>query len=219
MALPFRWEFARYPSVRAEEWYPVGEIVGAHRPGGTGCARLPGRRVAVGNRAHGGAPLRRVGRGDTVVERARRTAAIDLLLDETLLVDGDRVADYLVAFATGLVRAFLDPDFAALRRMVIAEVVHHPALSQVCREGTPNRVKALLGDRLERFATEGVLDVDVPDARRAADQFVGLLVYDLQRESAWGTVPVSEEQIAGIATVATEFFLRAYGPTTAKQIP
>jgi TetR/AcrR family transcriptional repressor of mexJK operon len=146
----------------------------------------------------------------TVIKRARERAALDFVIDDARLQSAETLRDDLVVFANGMIRGFTEPDFAAMRRLVVGEVNHYPELNLACKEGTPKRVKEWFGDRIEALAERGILDSSSP--RRAAEQFIGLLVYDTQRFSTWGTESLSEEQINSISNSATDFFLKAYFP-------
>ena len=144
----------------------------------------------------------------TVVERARARANEFTPEDPALLTDPARIDTELVIVGERLLSVLLDPDSAALRRVLVAEVVHDPSLAPACKEGTPKVIKQGLADRFAHFATAGALDLD--DPMLAARQFIALIMFEGEKQSAYGTQPLSDAERHTIARDAADLFLRAY---------
>ncbi len=133
------------------------------------------------------------------------TASVDIAdllcrpdrVDHDIRLIGRRVLDYL-----------LEPEVAALRRLIIAEVAHHPGIGAACRHGVPHQIAQWMAGRLGELAAAGALSVD--DPVRAAHQFMSLLVANGLSESLYGTSALDETQAAAIVDDAADIFLRAY---------
>lgn len=146
----------------------------------------------------------------TVVERARARANEFTPDDPTLLIDPTHLDAELVMVGERLLNVLLDPESAALRRVILAEVVHDPSLAPACKEGTPKVIKQGLADRFARLSDEGALEID--DPMLGARQFIALIMFEGEKLSAYGTQPLNDEERHTIAADAARLFLRAYRP-------
>jgi TetR/AcrR family transcriptional repressor of mexJK operon len=146
-----------------------------------------------------------------VVDAARAGADQDTELDESLLTDPSTLEQDLLRLGRQFLTATLDPEVSALRRLIIAEVSHHPQLHRSCGSDEPQSGPKLLGWLIQRIAVltaQGVLSADRPD--RAAAHFVSQLTYEGQQRSKYGTLPLAPWEIDEICADATDLFLRAY---------
>ena len=144
----------------------------------------------------------------TIVERARALANEIRPADPNLLTDPGRIATDLVIAGERLLDVFLDANSAALRRVIISEVDHHPELGPACMEGTPMLLKRELAERLTHLSAVGALDID--DPALAGRQFIALIMFEGDKQSAYGTKPLDEQSRHTIAANTARFFLRAY---------
>ncbi|MBZ9937662.1 TetR/AcrR family transcriptional regulator [Mesorhizobium sp. BR1-1-16] len=121
----------------------------------------------------------------------------------------DDLAAALSAFAERLIRNCLcNRDCDALRRLVERDGERHPALFATWRSEGPDRLAALIGDRLKGLAQEGRLELDLPE--RAARQFIALIHADISGTAkAGGTA--TDADIASAAANGVATFLRAFG--------
>ncbi|APR81490.1 Transcriptional regulator, TetR family protein [Minicystis rosea] len=101
-------------------------------------------------------------------------------------------------------------ELSALRRLIIAEIVHYPQLRLAWAQGGPLRLMIRLVGYLARETERGRLDVQKPE--RAARQLVALLSSEAHDVSLYGTLPLSASQIDTIVDENLEMFLRAYAP-------
>lgn len=148
-----------------------------------------------------------------VVDAARAEADAGPPIDERLLSDPERLEPDLIALGRLFLTSALDPHVSALRRLIIAEVGRHPQLDQACGDGdrpTGPAVVRWLSHRIEVLSARGALDA--PDPRKAARQFVSLLLHEGQQRSGYGTAELSERDLAEICGDATDLFLRAFRP-------
>ncbi|GAA1557889.1 TetR/AcrR family transcriptional regulator [Dactylosporangium maewongense] len=146
-----------------------------------------------------------------VVDEARTGADRDTELDESLLTDPAALEQDLLRLGRQFLAATLDPEVSALRRLIIAEVSHHPQLHRSCGADEPQSGPKLLGWLIQRVAVltaQGVLSADRPD--RAAAHFVSQLTYEGQQRSKYGTLALASWEIDEICADATDLFLRAY---------
>jgi TetR/AcrR family transcriptional repressor of mexJK operon len=144
----------------------------------------------------------------TIVERARALANEIRPSDPNLLTDASRVDTELVIVGERLLDVLLDSNSAALRRVIVSEVDHHPELGPACMEGTPMLIKRELADRLAHLSAAGALDIDDPTL--ASRQFIALIMFEGEKQSAYGTKPLNEQARHTIAANAARFFMRAY---------
>jgi TetR/AcrR family transcriptional regulator, mexJK operon transcriptional repressor len=147
-----------------------------------------------------------------VIEAAQEPAmAEQTALLDSALNDFDDVERALMAFGMRSLRLGLRPDLAALRRLVIAEIGHHPQLREAWIRAAPAQLHRRLADYLGRVSNRGALDVR--DPHRAASQLIALIGADAQNLSMFGTVPLSDDQLEHPVRESVVMFLRAYAPT------
>jgi TetR/AcrR family transcriptional regulator, mexJK operon transcriptional repressor len=136
-------------------------------------------------------------------------------LDQShLIIDtGDPLAD-LTAAATWLVRAVTAPEVAALHRLAIGELTHHPELLRYWRDdGRSRRLNDAVAAYLTGCDQRGVLTV--PDPATAARQFVLLASVEGQVRSLRGIEPLSTQEISDIARDTATLIVRAHSPKQA----
>ena len=130
---------------------------------------------------------------------------IDLITDT-----GDPLAD-LTAAAKWLIRGVTTPEIAALHRLTIAELTHHPELQRSWRDDERGQsliaaVAAYLAD-CDRRGT-----LTVPDPQTAARQFVWLASVEAQIRSLRGIEPLSSREVSSIARDTATLIVRAHQP-------
>jgi TetR/AcrR family transcriptional regulator, mexJK operon transcriptional repressor len=125
-------------------------------------------------------------------------------------VTGDPRTD-LAAIARLILDVALAPRVAALHRLTIAELPHHPELQRMWRDetGRPG-TDTLLVDYLSECTRDGRLDV--PDPELAARQLSYLAVTEGRVATLHGTHPLSPADRERIARETAELILRAYRP-------
>ena len=131
------------------------------------------------------------------------------LLDATLPADAPDLEAALVAFgrafASGVAQT---PDRNAMVRLFVAEAAHFPALLERWREPGPQQ--QVLAERLAGFAERGLLDV--PDPLEAAAYLGMLVTAQAQGRTLYGTLPIADDELAGLVTSGVRVFLRAFRP-------
>jgi TetR/AcrR family transcriptional regulator, mexJK operon transcriptional repressor len=132
-----------------------------------------------------------------------------VLLDRTLPADAPDLEAALVAFgrafASGVAQT---PDRNAMVRLLVAEAAHFPELLERWREPGPQQ--QVLADRLAGFAERGLLDV--PDPLEAAAYLGTLVTARAQSRTLYGTLPIADDELAGLVTSGVRVFLRAFRP-------
>jgi TetR/AcrR family transcriptional repressor of mexJK operon len=129
---------------------------------------------------------------------------------EGRLLDPDDLPSSLVRTAEAVLVRILDPRVAALRRLVIGELGRRPELRDLWNADGPTQLLEALTAELGGLAAQGVLDV--PDARRAARQLIGLWAHEGNDRSRFGVDPLSDGDRHDIAVDVADFFLRAHRP-------
>jgi AcrR family transcriptional regulator len=131
------------------------------------------------------------------------------LIDRTLPVDTPDLAAALLefgrAFTSGVAQT---PDRNAMVRLIVAEAAHFPELLERWRGAGAQQ--QLLADRLAQFAERGLLDV--PDPLEAAAYLGVLVTAQAHSRTLYGTLPISDEELAGLVAGGVKVFLRAFGP-------
>jgi TetR/AcrR family transcriptional regulator, mexJK operon transcriptional repressor len=123
-------------------------------------------------------------------------------------LDPDDLPGSLVRMIEAVLVRTLDPRVAALRRLVIGELGRRPELRDLWNAGGPTQLREALTAELGDLAARGVLDV--PDARRAARQLIGLWAHEGNDRSRFGVDPLSDEDRHDIAVDVADLFLRAH---------
>ncbi len=148
-----------------------------------------------------------------VVDNARANTASGLNPDDPagVIADtGDPRAD-LQAAAARLIAGITAPDVAALHRLTIAEMAHHPELMQSWHDDGPTQaVIGAIASYLAACDRRG--ELTVPDPETPARQFVMLVSVEAQVRSLRGLQPLSKREITGIARDTADLIVRAYQP-------
>ncbi|WP_433518606.1 TetR/AcrR family transcriptional regulator [Nonomuraea sp. CA-143628] len=103
----------------------------------------------------------------------------------------------------------LSPRVAALHRLTIAEVGHHPELQRTWRASSSSLDSGVV-DYLRACDGDGRLRV--PDPARAARQFLHLVITDARVETAYGMLPLPPARRHAIAAEAADLIVRAHQP-------
>jgi AcrR family transcriptional regulator len=150
---------------------------------------------------------------ETVIHTsATQVAESQLALIDHYLSD---VTD-LEAALTGFARAWATPnpayaDHLALVQQIRAEIGHlPPAVIEAWHEAGPRRVHRELGRRLRVLADRGLLRVD--DADRAAFHLALLASAEVDSQTRHGALPITDAEIAAMATAGVRTFLRGHQP-------
>jgi TetR/AcrR family transcriptional regulator, mexJK operon transcriptional repressor len=127
---------------------------------------------------------------------------------EAVADTGDPLAD-LTAAVKRTLDVVLSPQVAALHRLTIAELAHHPELQRMWRDGT-NRTGSdtLIAEYLKACDERGLLVV--PDPALAARQLVVLAVSEGRVATLQGSEPLKKADRDRIAAQAAELIVRAY---------
>jgi TetR/AcrR family transcriptional regulator, mexJK operon transcriptional repressor len=135
--------------------------------------------------------------------------AVHPLNGTDLITDtGDPLAD-LTAAARWLIRAVTTPEIAALHRLTIAELTHHPELQRSWRDlERGQRLRDAVAAYLADCDRRGALTV--PDPPTAARQFVLLAATEAQVRSLRGIEPLSHRETDSIARDTANLIIRAY---------
>jgi TetR/AcrR family transcriptional regulator, mexJK operon transcriptional repressor len=143
-----------------------------------------------------------------VVEHVQAASPLD---PAGLITDtGDPRAD-LTAAATWLIRAVTTPEVAALQRLMIAELSHHPELLRYWRDdGRSQRLTDAIAAYLTACDRRGTLAV--PDPGTAARQFVLLASSEAQVRSLRGAESLSDREISSMARDTANLIVRAHQP-------
>lgn len=145
-------------------------------------------------------------------ETLQATGAYEGPSPEAALGASDDFERDLRRFGRALARGALDPDVAALRRVMIAELDRHPELLKEWAE----RGAALRGSltaAIARQAERGVLDV--PDPELASEQLVLLTAGNALTLSTFGVRRLSEADLGRVVDQGVDLWLRAYRAPTA----
>jgi TetR/AcrR family transcriptional repressor of mexJK operon len=145
------------------------------------------------------------------VNSLRLRAAVDLATAADLLTGERPLKEDLELFGVRLIDAFQTPPYMELKRLLIAEVTHHQELLDACREGVPAKVKDWMTERITRLNGMGLLDV--PNPRRAAENYMALISSYLSSRTTYGTSPLDPEGVRELSCEIADFFLRAYLPS------
>jgi TetR/AcrR family transcriptional repressor of mexJK operon len=127
---------------------------------------------------------------------------------QAVAFSGDPGADLTVLGERTLDIA-LSPRVAALHRLTIAEVGHHPELQRTWRASSSSLDSGVV-DYLRACDGDGRLRV--PDPVRAARQFLHLVITDARVETAYGMLPLPPARRHAIAAEAADLIVRAHRP-------
>lgn len=135
---------------------------------------------------------------------AKNLAAVELLRE-----DGDDLSAVLEKVGRRLAECYCEERSWALRRLLQAEVLRMPQLLEIVQDGTSDKVRDALADRLARLALAGRLRITDPTT--AAEHFAALLTAPLEARSRLGTRPIPADELAAVTQGAVRVFLGAYG--------
>lgn len=143
-----------------------------------------------------------------MIEETRREQEAGL--SRTLQETGDPLADLTVA-VEWILDGVLSPPIAALHRLTIAELPHHPELQRMWRDDTikPGR-DDLIADYLRRCDAKGLLRV--PDPVLATRQLGYLAITEGRVATLQGTQPLAKAERHRIAREAADLIVRAHRP-------
>jgi TetR/AcrR family transcriptional regulator, mexJK operon transcriptional repressor len=116
----------------------------------------------------------------------------------------------LRALARRFLELLLSPDAIALHRIIVAEVTRFPVLGQVFWRAGPQRNLGQIEAFMRAAAAAGSLTL--PDARRAAEQFTGLVRGEIQlRHLLRLEADEGQPGIRDGVESAVDTFIRAFG--------
>ncbi|WP_237536112.1 TetR/AcrR family transcriptional regulator [Streptomyces sp. SID3343] len=124
------------------------------------------------------------------------------------LVFGGDVRTDLTDAGLRILRIVLAPDAAALHRLTIAEIARHPELQQIWRENASREVAEDIARYLAERDAAG--DLVVPDAERAARQFLLLLATEGRVASLHGVRPLAADECRRIAAETADLLVRGH---------
>ncbi|MBS2534726.1 TetR/AcrR family transcriptional regulator [Catenulispora sp. NF23] len=143
-----------------------------------------------------------------VVEHVHAASPFD---PADLIADtGDPLAD-LTAAATWIVRGVSSPRVAALHRLTIAELTHHPELQRSWRDDERGQ-KLLTTIAAYLAACDRRNTLSVPDPETVARQFVWLASVEAQVRSLRGVEPLGTQEVEAIAADTAGLIVRAQRP-------
>ncbi|MFI5697023.1 TetR/AcrR family transcriptional regulator [Kribbella sp. NPDC051586] len=143
-----------------------------------------------------------------VIEETRREQ--DAALGPALRDTGDPLAD-LTAAVELVLDGVLSPPIAALHRLTIAELPHHPELQRLWRDKTSKRERAaVIADYLGACDARGLLRV--PDPELATRQLTYLALAEGRVATLQGTEPLTKAERHRIAHEAADLIVRAHRP-------
>ncbi|WP_027346797.1 TetR/AcrR family transcriptional regulator [Hamadaea tsunoensis] len=122
---------------------------------------------------------------------------------------GDPIGD-LTRLGDRILASALSPTVAALHRLTIAELVHHPELGREWGESAAPVLDDELTEYFRRCDATGALSV--ADPARAARQFAYLLITEGRVASAYGTRPLTAARRKAIAHETADLLVRAHRP-------
>ena len=123
--------------------------------------------------------------------------------------EGD-VRGMLFDFGRRLMSKLTDPNLVSLARVVIGAAEKFPSVGRALYEAGPLYGATRLAEELRRLEASGALNL--PDAERAAWQFVDLCQSFVYKRLLFGVVEsVTEEEIEAAVAAGVDVFLKAYG--------
>ena len=101
------------------------------------------------------------------------------------------------------------PDHFALVRTIEAEAVRiPPQILKAWIDSGPQTAHLRLAPYLRQIADRGLLEID--DAERAAAHLTLLTITDVNHQTFYGAVPLSQDEISEIVVSGVRAFLRSY---------
>ncbi|GLY76959.1 TetR/AcrR family transcriptional regulator [Actinoallomurus iriomotensis] len=149
---------------------------------------------------------------EVIQSSATEVAESQIALIEAHLGEVTDVESAIIGFACAWARP--TPEFAdhfALVQQIRAEVGHlPPAVLNAWQEAGPRRVRRELARRLEELADRGLLRVADPE--RAAFHLATLAAAEVESRNYRGVFPISDADVAELATAGARVFLHGYAP-------
>lgn len=146
-----------------------------------------------------------------VVDHARLLAGLGPEAFGALIPSTGNVRADLEAAGERIIRAVTAPHVAALHRLTIAEMTHHPQLQKSWRDdGSTEALAEAIAHYLLQCAGRRVLVV--PDPALSARQMIMLLSIEAQVTSLRGLEPLSDPQVRQISRDVVDLILRAHRP-------
>jgi AcrR family transcriptional regulator len=140
-------------------------------------------------------------------------AASDDVHSHAMIADGagQKVPDMLLRLARIVLDLLLAPDTVSAYRMVVAEAVRFPDLAGVYYEKGAARLLTRLEEIFAAAMQRG--ELRTTNARRAAEQFVGLVRGDLQLRALLGLQrQITARHREAVLRAGVETFCKAYIP-------
>lgn len=122
--------------------------------------------------------------------------------------------DELTRLVEVILGAALDPTVAALHRLTIAELAHHPELQEMWRDDQTFPEQDGLAGVLAAYHESGLLSVSDPGL--VARQLVLLAVSEARVATLWGTRPLDRVTSEQIARRSAQLITAATRPTLAR---
>jgi TetR/AcrR family transcriptional repressor of mexJK operon len=153
-----------------------------------------------------------------ILSTTAQAAAFAEAVPQLLPGSGDLERE-LRALAHRYLRVVLEPRVLQLRRLIIAEARHFPALARTYYARAPERVVAALASALQRYAGRGLVALD--DPLLAANHFAFLiLAIPLDKAMFCGEESSGaggETDLDRLAEAGVRVFLAAYGDHGVRQ--
>jgi AcrR family transcriptional regulator len=121
----------------------------------------------------------------------------------------DGVETVLRKIASNFLRMFTSSDALALYRTILAEVPRFPELGRMFYEAGPKVMQLRIADYLEEATRRG--EIDVPDARLAALQFLQLVSADVPLTGLLAVEPMTEGRAEAVCESGIRLFMAGYG--------
>lgn len=144
---------------------------------------------------------------EAVIDRAAAFFRTDLV---AALDPSGKPETGLRRFAETFIRKITSPEAIALHRLIVGESPRFPELGPIFYARAPDVMHELLAGYIAIQMEAGALRQDQP--RKAAAMFLSLCDGGHHKRVLWGVEAYSDATARNEATVATEHFLRAYGP-------
>ena len=120
-------------------------------------------------------------------------------------------AEMLLNIGRRFVGLLLSEDAICMYRRSVGSAEQHPDLARLFYQGGPQHTISTVADYLRHQHDKGLLDI--PDARRAACQFLYMLKADAITRAVLNVEEQpSEEEVDNYIKSCVAVFLRAYGP-------
>jgi len=123
---------------------------------------------------------------------------------------GGDVEAVLRTIARNFMAMFAGPEAISLYRTIVAQVPRRPELGRVFYEAGPKILQARIAQFLERACERG--ELQVPDPRLAAVQFLQLVAGDIPMTGLLALRPLTPEHVAATIESGIRVFMAAHRP-------